>query len=315
MSITNTRGWVVATAFAVWACLSWGTHAHAQVACDCDGGNGKGYSLDNYGVSPCGNGCGTGGSFLGRLRGAFNCDPKFRPGLWDGYCEERNQCGQGWHGHHGGLGRPGLLTGGVGCETVAAAAPSSDGGTGSACGTGCGWFGRHRGTGGCGLLQHVGRHQRLRFFNFPQAAGCGSGAYGLPCESDCGQAAAAPGLSSGNCDAAASGCGSGGCGCNSIFGIKSGCFRNDGHFFGCLSRHGHRHAATCDSGCDAPASGCRLFSGHGHRRPGGFGLFGRGHCQNGCDSPVLVATCGTDSIPTTAPLPVPVDEAAVGVGH
>lgn len=334
MSILNKRGWMVATAFAVWACLGLGSAAQGQVDCDCNTGNGKGYSLDSYGTSPCGNGCGTGGSFLGRLRGAFNCDPKFRQGLWDGYCEERNQCGQGHGGLglHGGLGRHGLFAGGAGFDSgCGEAAPVSSGDTGcdtaspSGCGTGFGWFGRHRAGGGCGLMQQVGRRQGLRFFNFPQAAGCGSGAYGLPCEADCGQAVAAPVAASvagpADCGAAvgcgdANGCGTGGCGCASIFGIKYGCFRNDGHFFGCFSRHGHRHAAAsdsgCDAGCDAAAGRCRLFSGHGQRRHGGFGLLGRGHCQNGCDTPVLAADCGNDGVSTAAPQAVPAVETTPG---
>lgn len=330
MSIMHKRGWIVATAFALSACLLGGYHAQGQVNCDCNAGQSQGYSLDNYGASPCGNGCGTGGSFLGRLRSAFNCDPKFRPGLWDGYCEERNQCGNGLHGHHGGLGLRGGLglqgafAGGAACDKgCSEVAPASDCnvGAGTGCGLGCGWFGRHRACSSCGLLQHAGRRHSLRFFSFPQAAGCGSGAFGLPCEADCGQAVATtePVATANDCGAAAGcagGCeGGAGCGCGSIFGIKMGCFRNDGHFFGCLSRHGHRHASACDSGCDAQAGGCRLFSGHGLRRHGGFGLFGRGHCQNGCDTPVLAADCGSDSISTVVPQPTPATDLAPAVAH
>lgn len=286
-------------AWATVACLAMlGTSQAvlAQSDCGCNQPVApQGYSLHNYGDSACGNGCGS-GSFLGRLRNALSCDSKFRPGLWDGYCDERSACQTGFAGRRGhGFG------GGCG-ETVATndcGSPVNDCGSGG-CGNsgGCNIFGGLR-TKCCGLLSNLGKRQSLRLFNFPQAAGCGSGAYGLP--SDCGcdvkpAAVANAGCDSGCSDGCASGCNSGGC---SIFGIKHNCFRNDGHFFGCLSRHGHRHGLFAGR----EGGGCQLFS--GLRGKFGFGAVGSGHCQNGCDMQSYAVGCGSDvAQPEAAPAEV-----------
>lgn len=290
------------------ACSVWVSTTEAQSDCGCATGVTKGYSLDQYGQSPCNSGCGTG---WGRLRAAFSCDPKFRPGLWDGYCDERMACDRS--PMFAGLGH-GLMGAGCnsGCDGAAAAAPACES-TVAPCDSGaagCGvvaglagmfsrdwkWF--H----GCSLRKNCGRPARLRLFQFPQAAGCGSAAYGLPCgepgcDSGCDGAVIAPAVvNNAGCDSCQTGCG-----CQSIFGIKTSCFRNDGHFFGCMSRHGHRLGALRQKlgSCGKSLFGCQTAD-----CSDSIGLFGCGHCQNpvvdGCDSPVA-APQATDNAAPDAP--------------
>jgi hypothetical protein len=283
MSKTLKSSWIACAALACFAIFTGSQTVVAQSDCGCNqAGPTQGYSLDNYGASPCDNGCGT-GTFMGRLRNAFSCDSKFRPGLWDGYCDERVACDRS-------LPRFGFGCGtGSGCGEAVA---TSDCGTAAAdgCGTGCGagrcnFFGSHHFS-GCSLRRNCGLGRGLRMFQFPQAAGCGSGAYGLP--SDCGCGVDEVTVAAPRCD---SGCNTGGCnsgGC-SIFGLKHNCFRNDGHFFGCLSRHGHRHGLfSGHEGC-----GCGLFSGL-RGKLAGFGSCGSGHCQNGCEMNSYEVGCGSD---------------------
>lgn len=288
--------WFAWATVACLAMLGTGQAVLAQSDCDCNQPvASQGYSLHNYGESACGSGSGS-GSYLGRLRSALSCDSKFRPGLWDGYCDERSACQTGFSGRRG-FGFGGGWGHGVatnGCGSAADGCGSESGGHGG----GCNFFGAQRSK-GCGLRSNLGKRQSLRLFNFPQAAGCGSGAYGLP--SDCGCGVKPEAVANNDCD---SGCASGGAGgCNSggcsIFGIKHNCFRNDGHFFGCLSRHGHRHGLFAGrEGC-----GCQLLS--GLRGKGGMGAGGCGHCQNGCDMESYAVGCGSDiAQPEPAPAEV-----------
>jgi hypothetical protein len=310
------KSWFVWVGMACATMFSVSQVVSAQTDCGCNQVS-QGYSLDNHGQSPCGSGCGS-GSFMGRLRNALSCDSKFRPGLWDGYCDERSACQTGNSGLRGhgvlgdGLMGHGLMGHGLGghdCGTGAGGgevAASSDCGGASDCGTGdcgnggCNIFGSRR-VKTCGLLSNLGkRHGGLRLFHFPQAAGCGSGAYGLP--SDCGCAAPAE-LVATTANAGVSGCGNGDCdgGCNSggcsIFGIKHNCFRNDGHFFGCLSRHGHRHSLLAHR----EGGRCNLFGGM-KLKSFGFGSLGCGHCQNGSSMDSYAVGCGSDATqPKTTP--------------
>ncbi len=294
------NGWFAWAALAMLATLVTTSSGLAQSDCGCNQGTvSQGYSLHGYGASPCEDGCGS-STFLGRLRKAVTCDPKFRQGLWDGYCEERRACDHSSCGFQGfGFG----ILGGHGCGNVGLA---NDCGTGAGgCGAGCQLFGSHHAH-GCNLRHRIGRSHGLRMFNFPQAAGCGSGAYGLPTECGCGSepSPVATADCGGGCDSG--GCNSGGC---SIFGLQHNCFRNDGHFFGCLSRHGHRHGSFAGrNGC-----GCGLFSGH-RSNARGFGSFDCGHCQNGCGMESYEVSCGTDHVQPTPAVPaVPAEVAPVEV--
>jgi hypothetical protein len=302
MHNVRTKTWLARLALALMTVGLHGSAAKAQTDCGCSPAATQGYHLPQDGQSPCDQGCGSSGTLFSRLRNAVRCDSKYRPGLWDGYCDERVACDRThqpvFQGHFGG----GRLLGGCkqGCG------PAGDDGCSTASGSlfGGGLFGGKSHCGSGGLFSHGGRHGSRRLFHFPQAAGCGSGAYGLPNEADCGCgtaveptcAAAAPSDCGNGCDDA--------CGCGSIFGIKHSCFRNDGHFFGCFSRHGHRWGSMFSGSSDC---GGGLFGKH-HRRQS-FGSLGCGHCQNAVPVAAGDASCGTDSVPAAhAPQNPPITE-------
>lgn len=294
--------WFAWTAVVCLALLMTNQSVSAQSDCGCNQpATAQGYSLDNYGASPCGNGCGS-GTFMSRLRNAFSCDSKFRPGLWDGYCDGRMACDRSLPS----FGGFGCATGCGGAAATGCGEAATTGDCGGAaqgcggCGGGCNIFGtRH--FGGCSLRRNCGLHRGLRMFHFPQAAGCGSGAYGISHGCGCGDE---PAVAKTGCDGGCGtgGCGSGGCG---IFGSAHSCFRNDGHFFGCMSRHGHRHGLFSGR----HSCGCNLFSGLlGHGRQGGS--FGCGHCQNGCGMESYEVGCGTDNVEAAPGAPAPATESA-----
>jgi hypothetical protein len=238
MKLVRKLNWLACIAMTISTVGLNSAAAVAQSDCGCSQTPVQGYHLSQPGQSSCDSGYGSSGTLFSRMRNALRCDSKYRPGLWDGYCDERVACDQSSHsgngqfggGHFGG-GRfgGGRLLGGCnqGCENVT---PNECGtANASACG-GCnlfggGLFGGKSQCGSCGWRQQGSRHTSRRLFSFPQAAGCGSGAYGLPNEGDCGCGAAVEPT----CAAAASdcdnGCGNAG-GCGSIFGIKHSCFRN-----------------------------------------------------------------------------------------
>jgi len=305
------------------------TAAWGQSDCGCGPAAIKGYSLDHYGGSACGHqrghGCGPGHTLFGRLRHHANCDPALREGLWDGYCEERIACDRSHAGHMlgghvarghlggggmigGGLGRTGCgisgWGGGCGCGMAGCnCGPSACGTSGGGCRSGLG--GRSHGCGscqsfggnrcGCGTV--FGTHRSAsaarhggcdhghvsRVFRLPRAAGwggCDAGLLGRG--TDCHAGAHAPDIATLAVEAL---------NCCGEVASRGGCFRNDGHFFGCFSRSrqgvghqsrgaNHCHQCSLFSRLQPPQTGC------------GCNFFGRGHCGKAADMTSYVLDCG-----------------------